>query len=415
MAMATGDRSAAMLRAGPSALSRHVTLDASYSAVPVARFGNTPSFEMSAAESAPSYIVRGEMDARDLQSASGQAIFADPAISHFITCGDSPAVGTAATVRKLLGGPQMKARGLTGKGVSLAIMDTGINLAALKARGLKPRLDRTLTYAPKGTKATPGKYPVSHGSMCAFDALITAPEATLLDFPILNAETDETGLAGFLSDATAAYSVLLTALRKGGRLEGRSLVVNNSWGIYSAGDDFPKGHPGRYIDNPNHPFNIICGTLSRAGADILFAAGNCGKECPDSQCTSTRHTIMGANASSAVTTVAGVDTHNKRVGYSSLGPGIPGMSHDKPNFACYTHFVGSRPGVPDTGTSTATPVMAGCIAALRTRLKRATLSPADLARELRVDAHQPDGHKGWNAAIGYGIVQPAKTAARLKL
>ncbi len=415
MAMATGDRSAAMLRAGPSQLSRHVTLDASYAAVPVARFGNTPSFEMSAAESAPSYIVRGEMDASDLQSASGQAVFADPAIRHFITCGNSPAVGTAATVRKLLGVPQMKARGLTGKGVSLAIMDTGINLAALKARDLKPRPDRNLTYAPKGTKATPGRYPVSHGSMCAFDALITAPAATLLDFPILNAETDETGLAGFLSDATAAYSVLLTALRKGGRLEGKSLVVSNSWGIYSAADDFPKGHPGRYIDNPNHPFNIICGTLSRAGADILFAAGNCGKECPDPQCTSTRHTIMGANASSAVTTVAGVDTHNKRVGYSSMGPGIPGMSHDKPNFACYTHFVGSRPGVPDTGTSTATPVMAGCIAGLRTKLKRETLSPADLARELRVDALQPDGRKGWNAATGYGIVQPAKTAARLKL
>ena len=124
---------------------------------------------------------------------------------------------------------------------------------------------------------------------------------------------------------------------------------------------------------------------------------------------------MGANASSAVTTVAGVDTHNKRVGYSSMGPGIPGMSQDKPNFACYTHFVGSRPGVPDTGTSTATPVMAGCIAGLRTKLKRETLSPADLARELRVDALQPDGHKGWNAAIGYGIIQPAKTAARLKL
>jgi len=251
--------------------------------------------------------------------------------------------------------------------------------------------------------------------MCAFDALVTAPEATLLDFPILNPETDDTGLAGFLSDAAAAYSVLLTALRKGGALEGKSLVVSNSWGIYSAADDFPKGHPGRYIDNPNHPFNIICGTLSRAGADILFAAGNCGKDCPDERCTSPRHTIMGANASSAVTTVAAVDTHNKRVGYSSLGPGIKGMSHDKPNFACYTHFIGSRPGIPDTGTSTSTPVMAGCIAALRTKLKPGTLSPADLARELRADALQPDGVRGWNAAIGYGIVQPAKTAARLKL
>lgn len=415
MAMALGDRAASILRSAPSRLSSLVTFDETYAAVPIARLGITPSFELSAAASAPSFVVRGEIDAADLHTPAGQSVFADPAIRHFITCGDTPAIGTAATVRKLLAIPALKKRGLTGRGVALAIMDTGLNLAALKARGLDPRLNRTLTYAPKGTKPTPGKYPISHGSLCAFDALVTAPEATLLDFPILNPETDDTGLAGFLSDAAAAYSVLLTALRKGGTLEGKSLVVSNSWGIYSAADDFPKGHPGRYIDNPNHPFNIICGTLSRAGADILFAAGNCGKDCPDERCTSTRHTIMGANASSAVTTVAAVDTHNKRVGYSSLGPGIKGMSHDKPNFACYTHFIGSRPGIPDTGTSTSTPVMAGCIAALRTKLKPGTLSPADLARELRADALQPDGVRGWNAAIGYGIVQPAKTAARLKL
>ncbi len=415
LAMAAGDRGSAVMRSAPARLPGAVTFDETFAAVPMARVGITPSFEMSAAQSAPSFIVRGEIDAGRLTSAQGLTVYADPGIHPMITCGTSPAVGTAATVRKKLGISALQKRGLTGKGVALAIMDTGINLAALKARGLKPRLNTRLTYSPSGTKPTPGRYPIDHGSMCAFDAMVTAPEATLLDFPILNPATDDTGLAGFLSDATAAYSVLLTALRKGGALYGKALVVNNSWGIYSARDDFPKGHPGRYIDNPNHPFNIICGTLSRAGADILFAAGNCGPQCPDARCTSTRHTIMGANASSAVTTVAGVDTHDKRVGYSSIGPGIAGMSPTKPNFACYTHFVGSRPGVPDTGTSTATPVMAGCVAALRTKLKPEKLSPADLARELRSDAIHPGYPKGWNAEIGYGIVQPAATAKRLDL
>lgn len=415
MAMAIGDQLSANLRSAPSRLPSTVTFDERFAAVPIARLGITPSFEMSAADVAPSFIVRGEMDVRHLKAAASQGVFADPAIHPQITCGGSPAVGNAATVRKRLGIAALAKRGLTGKGVALAIMDTGINLAALRSRGLDPKLDRKLTYSPRGTKATPGKYPISHGSMCAFDALIAGQKATLLDFPILNPETDDTGLSGFLSDATAAYSVLLTALRKGGRLHGKALVVNNSWGIYSAKDDFPKGHPGRYIDNPNHPFNIICGTLSRAGADILFAAGNCGPECPDDRCTSTKHTIMGANASSAVTTVAGVDTRNKRVGYSSMGPGIAGMSPTKPNFACYTHFIGSRPDTPDTGTSAATPVMAGCIAALRTKLSPAKLSPADLARELRADAIHPGYPVGWNPSIGYGIIQPAATAARLDL
>lgn len=415
MAMAAGDTGSASLRHAPSRLSDAIDLDPNFAAVPIARVGITPSFELSAAESAPAFVVRGEIDEAKLHTTAGQQVFADPGIDPFITCGTSPAIGTAATVRQKLGIAAMRKRGLTGKGIALAIMDTGINLAALKERGLKPKLDKSLTYSPQGTKPTPGKYPIGHGSMCAFDALITAPEATLLDFPILNHETDDTGLAGFLSDATAAYSVLLTALRKGGKLAGKALVVSNSWGIYSAKDDFPKGHPGRYIDNPNHPFNIICGTLSRAGADILFAAGNCGKQCPDDRCTSTKHTIMGANASSAVTTVSGVDTNNKRVGYSSIGPGIAGMSPTKPNFACYTHFSGSRPGVPDTGTSTSTPVMAGCIAAIRTKLKPEKLSPADLARELRADAIHPGYPDGWNAEIGYGIVQPQATAKRLAL
>lgn len=413
MAMAAGDRQSATLRSAPARLPGGVTFDETFAAVPIARVGITPSVALSSAPNAPAYVVRGEIDARRLSTGQGLALFADPAIRHMITCGDSPAVGTAATVRKRLGIAALKRRGLTGKGVSVAIMDTGINLAALKARGLTPHLNRKLTYAPAGTKPSPGRNPIGHGSMCAFDALISAPDATLLDFPILNAADDDNGLGGFLSDAAAAYATLLSALREGGVLHGKPLVVSNSWGVFSARDDFPKGHPGRYIDNPNHPFNIICGTLSRAGADILFAAGNCGRECPDARCTSTRHTIMGANASSAVTTVAGVDTHNKRVGYSSMGPGIAGMSRTKPNFACYTHFIGSRPHVPDTGTSAATPVMAGCIAALRTRLSPTALSPADLARELRADALQPGAAKGWNASIGYGIIQPAATAARL--
>ena len=415
MAMAAGDTGSASLRRAPSRLPGTIDLDPTYAAVPIARVGITPSVALATASAAPAFIVRGHIDEARLNTPAGHQVFADPGIHPFITCVDTAAIGTAATVRQRLGISALKKRGLTGKGAALAIMDTGINLAALQARGLKPNLNRQISYSPAGTKPTPGKYPIGHGSMCAFDALITAPEATLLDFPILNAATDDTGLAGFLSDATAAYSTLLTALRHGGKLAGKALVVSNSWGIYSAKDDFPKGHPGRYIDNPNHPFNIICGTLSRAGADILFAAGNCGKQCPDARCTSTRHTIMGANASSAVTTVAGVDCNNKRVGYSSIGPGIPGMSPTKPNFACYTHFSGSRPGIPDTGTSTSTPVLAGCIAALRTKLKPEKLSPADLARELRTDAIHPGYPAGWNAEIGYGIVQPQATAKRLDL
>ena len=131
--------------------------------------------------------------------------------------------------------------------------------------------------------------------------------------------------------------------------------------------DFPVGHPGNYSDNANHPFNRIVGTLERAGADILFAAGNCGRECPDGRCQGlTNAGVFGANSHPQVTCVAGVDTSRQRVGYSTSGPGR--LMRSKPDVCGYTHFAGSGVFAADGGTSAATPVVAGLVAAVRTRL-----------------------------------------------
>ena len=51
---------------------------------------------------------------------------------------------------------------------------------------------------------------------------------------------------------------------------------------------------------------------------------------------------MGANGHKDVLCVAGVDTHDQWVGYSSEGPAIAGMDHEKPDVAAYTHFLGSE-------------------------------------------------------------------------
>ena len=47
-----------------------------------------------------------------------------------------------------------------------------------------------------------------------------------------------------------------------------SLVVSNSWGMFQRSWDFPPGNPGRYGDNPAHPFNIIVASLATAGAGL---------------------------------------------------------------------------------------------------------------------------------------------------
>jgi hypothetical protein len=182
--------------------------------------------------------------------------------------------------------------------------------------------------------------------------------------------------------------------------------------------DFPAGHPGRYADNPNHPFNIITGALAQAGADILFAAGNCGADCPDGRCQGVvTNAITGANAHPDVLSVAGCDVTNVRVGYSSQGPGIAGMAHEKPDLTAYTHFLGSKAfgsAEPDSGTSAACPVAAGCVAALRTKCHAAQHPPAKIFKALR-DTALPAGGAVWNGDYGYGIVQPAAAAGNLGL
>jgi subtilisin family serine protease len=111
-----------------------------------------------------------------------------------------------------------------------------------------------------------------------------------------------------------------------------------------------------------------------------------------------------------VYSVAGVDTQRNLVGYSTHGPGA--LDPQKPDIAAYTHWLGSEAfgkGRPDSGTSTACPVMAGVVAALRTRypyeIGNPRRTPANLRQYLLGEAVQPAGvPAGWNPETGHGIV-----------
>jgi subtilisin family serine protease len=212
---------------------------------------------------------------------------------------------------------------------------------------------------------------------------------------------------GLLSDAVQSYGMLLSYLTRApqpfaGDHTPRTLVVNNSWGMFHPSWDFPVGDPQNYSDNPDHPFNILVASLEAAGADILFAAGNCGTECPDQRCEGvTDAGIYGANSSSAVTCVAGVVLSKERIGYSTKGPGR--LAKQKPDIASFTHFAGSGVYAADGGTSTATPVAAGVVAAIRRLYPASVLSPAQLRDMLRNTA-EPQGNGGFNEEYGYGVI-----------
>ncbi len=404
-----------------------VELDSSFSAIP-AGSGDAESatLESMDPETSQTYIVRGFIESDDLDQFTvprdGARAFADPQIDTFLTCGGDPPVGDVALVKQRLDVARLAANGLDGSDVAIAILDTGVNLNHLTTTlGFTPKFDAGNSWAPSGVATLPGQFPVGHGTMCAFDSLIAAPKATLIDCPILASNAPGGSAMGRrLSVAIMGYAHLIAfwgiAFAPGGAARYKALVVNNSWGMYHPTWDFPAGHPGRYSDNPNHPFNIIVSTLLGSGADIVYAAGNCGQDCPAGRCQGvTQHSIRGANALADVLTMAGCDTNDDRVGYSSQGPAIPGMGPRKPDLTGYTHFLGSEAmgtGSPDSGTSTSCPVAAGCIAALRTRLSTTSYPPSSLFATLRTTARQVIG-AGHNNDTGYGIIDPVAAGKSL--
>jgi subtilisin family serine protease len=372
----------------------------------------SPAVTFSMAPDEATYLVRGTMpdDPDEQQAALAEAtarpevvgVFADPVISTCLVCPGGPAVGSDQDVADLLGVKALADAGMDGYRVPVAIVDTGVNLAHLESKGRDPKFSRARSWNPAGVATRPGQHPVGHGTMCAYDVGIAAPKATLLDHALLLSETPgETAMSGLLSDAVLSYSRLLTSIQAM-PAGSRRLVVNNSWGMFSPSWDFPVGHPGNYSDNPAHPFNVIVASLESAGADILFAAGNCGRDCPDGRCRfGTARPICGANSHPSVLSVAGVDTRKRRVGYSSQGPGR--LAADKPDLSAYTHFRGSGVYPADGGTSAACPVAAGVVAAVREKYPSSVLSPAEL-RALLFKTAEDLGGTGFDHDFGWGVI-----------
>ena len=381
----------------------------------------SPAVSFSMAPEKATYLVRGTVpdDPDDQRAAVAEAtarpevvgVYSDPVISTCLVCPGDPAVGNHQDVATQLGVKALADAGLDGYRVPVAIVDTGVNLAHLESKGRDPKLSRQRSWAPAGVATRPGQHPVGHGTMCAYDVGIAAPKATLLDHALLQSETPgETAMSGLLSDAVLSYSRLLEIIQAIPASR-RSLVVNNSWGMFSSTWDFPVGHPGNYSDNPAHPFNVIVASLESAGADILFAAGNCGRDCPDSRCQfGTSRPICGANSHPSVLSVAGVDTRKRRVGYSSQGPGR--IAPDKPDLSSYTHFTGSGVYPADGGTSAACPVATGVVAAVREKYPSSVLTPAEL-RALLFKTAQDLGGTGFDHDFGWGVIDAQRLAASL--
>ena len=349
------------------------------------------------------YVVRVEFDDGDAierlrrdRRAEIVGVFADPVVSPFPSppspyCGDAP-IGATQDVARRLGVPALSRAGLTGGGVHLAVVDTGIDGSRIPVAG---------GWAPT-SGYVPGSSAPNHGTMVAYDAHIAAPDAQIFDYALLQSQAGT--WAAFLSDAIAAFADLVERVTA---TPGR-WVVNNSWGLFDRASDAPIGTPENYSANPDHPFNQVTGALVAAGADVFFAAGNCGADCPDERCgagdTGPGASIHGANSHPDVVTVAAVTVTDRRLGYSSQGPGA--LYSRKPDLAGFSHFTGSGIYPADAGTSAASPVAAGVAAALRQGFARDRLAPAQLKGLLQRTARDLRGD-GWDYDLGYGVIDAA--------
>jgi subtilisin family serine protease len=389
------------------------TLDQSFPAVPVTQSAlATVQSGVGDPSLLGQMIVRGQMDddtlanfANDTESAVRP--FADPTIEALLTCGSAP-VGATADVQKLLDTPRLAGLRMDGRNTAIAIVDGGVNIAFLQGLGLLPTFLPAYSFSANGA-ITPGSAPTGHGSMCAFDAMIAGTAANILDHAVLGPiSPGGTALQGLLSNAILSFSRLMAIMMQAaGTRPFQSMIVSNSWGVYNPSWDFPVGHAGRYIDNPNHPFNIVTAALAASGVDILFAAGNCGTTCPDGRCgfPAGDPVIVGANSHSEVMCIAGVDTNGSVVGYSSAGPGT--LTSEKPDIASYTHFLGSQAfgsGTADSGTSAACPVAAGVVAALRSLYPYDPANPNRSPANVRQCFRNAAGGSSWQADVGYGII-----------
>ena len=356
-----------------------------------------------------------------LQVAANEArivgVYNDPEVALMQLAHRDPARGTVQNVSELMASERLRDQGLTGRGVPVVLVDSGINIAHLRERGREHEIDEDLSVV-SGSSEGPGFSGVGHGTLSAFQVGIAAPEATLADHAVLGRPVETSGeplIKAWLSDIEPGLALLHEYLTGIPESE-RRLVVSNSWAMINPDWDFDIAHVENFSDNVDHPFNRMVVALVDAGADVLFAAGNCGEPHPVYNCGFRNQPICGANSLRDVITVGAVDIDGERLGYSSQGPGR--IFDEKPDLCGYSHYDGSgvkigyRPDAVDWGTSTACPGVAGVVAAVRTRYSAGDLSPRELKALLLQTARRPPS-AGHSPDLGYGVVDPGALIQQL--
>lgn len=321
-------------------------------------------------------------------------------------------------------------KGLFGDGVNVVLVDTGYSTTRLAT----PFPGATLGHGwpvlslPGGSTSLPHlpgmATPRSHGTVVGRNILSLAPRVRVFDLPIIPERI--TNVLLYLNIVVAFYYWVLADIKFGpisSQFPG-PWIFCNAWGIY---DRRLESIPGQYTNNPAHPFNATVEAIGGVlGHDVVFAAGNCGTFCPNDRCgpddRGIGRSILGANSHPAVLTVGAVRADGLWLGYSSQGPGQggflpkapPGSTQvEKPDLCAPSHFVEVDDSAwLSSGTSAASGLAAGAVAALRSGFPSAAQPPPEQLREALRQTASPSGGS-WNPRLGHGVLNLRAAVAKL--
>lgn len=340
---------------------------------------------------------------------------------------DATLFGTLDDARHLVRADQLPPA-LDGHSVNVVIIDSGIDKSIVPAGQYgggwhAHQADPLLPPPPPPGQATGSA--ALHGMMVVNTILALAPRARIFDVPLIP-PPKVYHARHFLIAAHATYHHVLHSIRsfrQHGQFPGPWIFMN-AWAIFDRRSE--GSHLGEYTENlgpfgiPPHHFIHMIERVAHARCDLVFSAGNCGEVCPDGRCGPNDfgpgRGIWGANAHQDVLTVGAVRVDATWAGYSSEGPGpTPNLDERKPDLCGPSQFM-ARAGryPPSTGTSGAAAIVAGAVAALRSRANwdETTVPPYMMKLILNDTAVQTQG-LGWNRWLGNGILDARAAYQRL--
>ena len=260
---------------------------------------------------------------------------------------------------------QARAKGYTGKGVTIALIDGEVDTSA-------PELAGTTVIDKTPCTVTSSAYSKSHGTAMA-SLLVSkeygvAPDATLLAYR-----------TSFPKDGDKAESDCRG--HHGNTLDEPEWLINQA-----ITDGAQIISISATSDDTSDAVKWAIARANALGVIVVSGAGNDNEE----------DTIDTFGKWSGVVSVSAIDTSGKRAEYSSWGKGVTVAAVGGPMIA---HNYETNTNISTRGTSNATPLVAGFLALAKQKWPNATSN--QLLQLLTKTALNNEGQ--WNKYTGYGV------------